>query len=84
MKSKYQDAAGVCEMAADMIADPDTFGERLGLSYNELKPEYMRMTEAEQRLRDGTLGKGIAGKSNGMQDGRKGRGPKGESRKGSK
>ena len=84
LKSKYQDAAGVCEMAADMIADPDTFGERLGLSYDELKPEYMRMTEAEQRLRDGTLGKGIAGKSNGMQDGRKGRGPKGESRKGSK
>lgn len=81
MKSKYQDAAGVCEMAADMIADPDTFGERLGLSYNELKPEYMRMTEAEQRLRDGTLGKGIAGKSNGMQGG--GRSGEG-SREGSK
>jgi tRNA threonylcarbamoyl adenosine modification protein YeaZ len=64
MKSKYQDAAGVCEMAADMIADPGTFGDRLNLTYNEMKPEYMRMTEAEQRLRDGTLGKGIAGKSN--------------------
>lgn len=65
MKSTYQDAAGVCEMAADMLADPDSFGDLLGLSYNELKPQYMRMTEAEQRLRDGTLGKGIAGKSNG-------------------
>ena len=42
----------------------DTFGERLELTYNELKPEYMRMTEAEQRLREGTLGKGIAGKGN--------------------
>lgn len=64
LKDRYQDAAGVCEMAADMIADPEAFGDRLDLSYNELKPEYMRMTEAEQRLRDGTLGKGIAGKSN--------------------
>lgn len=65
MKSVYQDAAGVCEMAADMLADPETFAGRLGLSYNDLKPEYMRITEAEQRLKDGTLGKGIAGKSNG-------------------
>lgn len=64
LKNKYQDAAGVCEMAADMIADPGTFGDRLDLSYEDLKPEYMRMTEAEQRLRDGTLGKGIAGKKN--------------------
>lgn len=65
MKSRYQDAAGVCEMAADMISDPATFGDRLDLTYDRLEPEYMRMTEAEQRLRDGTLGKGIAGKSNG-------------------
>ena len=65
MKSIYQDAAGVCEMAADMLADPDTFGELVNLSYNELKPQYMRITEAEQRLKEGTLGKGIAGKGNG-------------------
>lgn len=65
MRSRYQDAAGVCEMAADMMRDPATFGDRLNLTYDRLEPEYMRMTEAEQRLRDGTLGKGIAGKSNG-------------------
>lgn len=64
-KSVYQMAGSVCEMAADMMADPGTFGDRLELSYGELKPEYMRITEAEQRLKEGTLGKGIAGKSNG-------------------
>lgn len=65
IKSVYQMAGSVCEMAADMMADPGTFGDRLELSYGELKPEYMRITEAEQRLKEGTLGKGIAGKSNG-------------------
>lgn len=65
MKSVYQMAGSVCEMAADMMAAPELFGERLNLSYAELKPEYMRITEAEQRLKEGTLGKGIAGKSNG-------------------
>ena len=64
-KSVYQMAGGVCEMAADMLADPGTFGDRSNLSYGDLKPEYMRITEAEQRLKEGTLGKGIAGKSNG-------------------
>ena len=64
LKRKYQDAAGVAEMAADMLMNPEAFGDRLNLSYNQLEPEYMRMTEAEQRLKEGTLGKGIAGKGN--------------------
>lgn len=62
LKNVYQSAAAVAEFGADMLADPETFGDRINLSYEELEPEYMRKTEAEQRLAEGTLGKGLAGK----------------------
>ena len=62
LKPVYQNAAAVCEFAADMIENPEAFRGRLNLSYEELMQEYMRKTEAEQRLAEGTLGKGLAGK----------------------
>lgn len=52
-----QSAAGVCRMAARMLADPEKFGSLTGLSPEEIKPRYMRMAEAEKNLREGKLGK---------------------------
>ena len=62
LDERTQDAAAVCEMAADMLADPEQFGSLTGLSAEDVKPQYMRMAEAEKNLREGKLGKGAAGK----------------------
>lgn len=57
MDERTQDAGGVCEMAADMLADPEQFGDLTGLDAEAVKPQYMRMAEAEKNLREGKLGK---------------------------
>ena len=46
---RYQDAGSVAEIALTKAEKGDT------LTYDRLLPEYMRLSEAEQRLRDGTL-----------------------------
>lgn len=46
---RYQDAQSVAEIALASAAAGKTLG------YDELLPEYMRLSEAEQRLREGTL-----------------------------
>ena len=46
---RYQHADSVAKIALKRADRGDT------LSYNELMPEYMRLAEAEQRLRAGTL-----------------------------
>ena len=46
---RYQDAGSVAEIALAKAERGDT------LTYDRLLPEYMRLSEAEQRLRDGTL-----------------------------
>ncbi len=46
---RYQDAASVAEIALRKAAAGDTLG------YDDLLPEYMRLAEAEMRLREGTL-----------------------------
>lgn len=47
--SRYQHSGSVAEAALAKAASGDT------LTYNGLMPEYMRLAEAEQRLRAGTL-----------------------------
>lgn len=46
---RYQDAGSVAEIALGKAERGDT------LTYDKLLPEYMRLSEAEQRLREGTL-----------------------------
>ena len=46
---RYQHAGSVAEAALRKAAASETLG------YNELMPEYMRLAEAEQRLKSGTL-----------------------------
>ena len=46
---RYQDAESVAKIALGKAGAGET------LSYDELMPEYMRLAEAEQRLRAGTL-----------------------------
>ena len=46
---RYQDAGSVAEIALASAAEGKI------LSFDELLPEYMRLSEAEQRLREGTL-----------------------------
>lgn len=48
-KVRYQSAETVAEIALVKAGRNET------LSYDELLPEYMRLSEAEQRLREGTL-----------------------------
>lgn len=48
-ESRYQTAAMTAEYAALLLKDEKT------VEYPELLPDYMRETEAEQRLRDGSL-----------------------------
>ena len=43
---RYQDASCVAALGAKLYA------EKGGLSYNEVQPEYMRMAEAERKLRE--------------------------------
>lgn len=43
---RYQDAAFVAQLGAKIYA------EEGGLSYNEVKPEYMRIAEAERKLKE--------------------------------
>ncbi len=47
--ARYQSARNIAMLAAVKVKEGDT------LSYDELMPEYMRLSEAEQRLREGTL-----------------------------
>lgn len=49
---KYQTAGYVAEMAADMQKDPETFGNCLDMEYEQLEPNYMRMAEAERKLKE--------------------------------
>jgi tRNA threonylcarbamoyladenosine biosynthesis protein TsaB len=46
---RYQHAEDIARIALAKAVSGDTCG------YNELMPEYMRLAEAEQRLRSGTL-----------------------------
>lgn len=48
-EERYQNAAMVAQVALTMFNDGITVG------YNQLLPEYMRATEAEQKLKDGSL-----------------------------
>ncbi len=50
-EERYQHAELVAETALEK------FEKRETVSHGELNPEYMRMTEAERKLRDGTLAK---------------------------
>ena len=43
---RYQDASCVAALGAKLYA------ENGGLSYNEVQPEYMRMAEAERKLKE--------------------------------
>ncbi|MBQ3521083.1 MAG: hypothetical protein IJA50_04205, partial [Firmicutes bacterium] len=43
---RYQDASCVAALGAKLYA------EKGGLSYNEVQPEYMRMAEAERKLKE--------------------------------
>jgi len=56
-----QRAGGVAVFAFRMLFDYEHFGDRTGLGYEELKPRYMRMAEAEKRLKEGTLSKKVTG-----------------------
>ena len=53
---RYQHAELVAKTALDKFKKGET------CSYEELKPDYMRVTEAEQKLKDGTLAKERAAK----------------------
>jgi len=55
-EKRYQSAEMTARAAFDKFAEEDT------LHYNQLEPEYMRATEAEQKLKDGTLAKERAAK----------------------
>jgi len=55
-EKRYQSAEMTARAAFDKFAQKDT------LHYNQLEPEYMRATEAEQKLKDGTLAKERAAK----------------------
>lgn len=55
-ENRYQSAEMTARAAFDKFTDKDT------LHYNQLEPEYMRATEAEQKLKDGTLAKERAAK----------------------
>ena len=55
-EKRYQSAEMTARAAFDKFADKDT------MHYNQLEPEYMRATEAEQKLKDGTLAKERAAK----------------------
>ena len=46
---RYQNAASVAEIAMTSALAGNILG------YEELLPDYMRLSEAEQRLREGTL-----------------------------
>lgn len=50
---RYQDAGSVAVIAARYARSGKTLG------YDELMPDYMRLSEAEQRLREGTLSEKI-------------------------
>lgn len=46
---RYQNAGAVARLAAEAASDGNVVG------YEELMPDYMRLSEAEQRLKEGTL-----------------------------
>ena len=48
-EERYQTADMVCKVALQKYKDGET------INYEKLLPEYMRLAEAEQRLKDGTL-----------------------------
>lgn len=50
-----QRAAYVARTAMAMLEQPERFGDCLDLSYGELEPMYMRIPEAERKLKEGTL-----------------------------
>lgn len=71
--TKDQRASGVARMALAMKKDPEAFGGRTGLGYEELEPEYMRKAEAQKKLEDrlkaekasGTVKDGSTGRKTG-------------------
>lgn len=50
-----QSALGVCDMAFYMLSNRNAFEDNLDLNYKNLKPNYMRMPEAERKLKEGKL-----------------------------
>ena len=55
-ENRYQTAEMTARAAFDKFAEKDT------LHFNQLEPEYMRATEAEQKLKDGSLARERAAK----------------------
>lgn len=55
-EDRYQTAKMTARVAFDKFANKDT------LQFNQLEPEYMRATEAEQKLKDGSLARERAAK----------------------
>jgi tRNA threonylcarbamoyladenosine biosynthesis protein TsaB len=51
-RAQVQTAASVAELAQEMLADPAAFGDRTGLDYGSLHPNYMRIPEAERKRRE--------------------------------
>lgn len=51
----YQRAHGICDMALYMMDNRKIFIDKIKFSHEEVKPNYMRMAEAERKLREGKL-----------------------------
>jgi len=49
---KFQTAGGVVEMARNMLGSPEEFRGEINLGYNELEPNYMRLPEAERKMKE--------------------------------
>lgn len=49
---RNQRGEGVARLALKMKNNPDKYGKSIELLYNELEPEYMRMAEAERKLKE--------------------------------
>jgi len=55
----FQSADDVALYAYKMAEGTIPSEGRCGISYEEMEPQYMRMAEAEKRLKDGTLSKKV-------------------------
>lgn len=51
-KEVNQHASGVALLARDMLRNPEIFGEVTSLDHNTLEPSYMRIPEAERKLKE--------------------------------
>lgn len=51
----YQRASGICDTALYMFSHKDEFQSKLNLNPCDLKPNYMRMAEAQRKLMEGKL-----------------------------